>query len=161
MALLESYAPPGERKPLGGYAAVAAVFNAAVVAFVLAQRRSGRRPPQRIPLSDVVLLAAGTHKLSRLIAKDRVTSFVRAPFTRYEGSSGASEVSESARGRGVRRAIGELLVCPYCVGLWVATGFVATYLRDPRVARAAATLFAVGGGADFLQQAWTAVEKAA
>jgi len=160
MGLSESYSPH-EHKPLGGYAVITAVFNGACAAYVAAYRRSGRPLPKRIPPADVILLALGTHKLSRLIAKDRVTSFLRAPFTRYKGDSAASEVSEEARGEGLQRAVGQLVSCPYCLAQWVAAALLASYLTRPRVTRTVATLFAIGSGADFLQQAWSAVEKAA
>jgi hypothetical protein len=52
------------------------------------------------------LLSVATHKASRLITKDRVSSTVRAPFTRFEDDARPDEVSEAARGRGLRRAIG-------------------------------------------------------
>ena len=48
--------------------------------------------------SDVVLLRIATHKLSRVVAKDLVTSPFRAPFVRFETSAGAGEVEEEARG---------------------------------------------------------------
>jgi hypothetical protein len=107
-------------------------------------------------------MSIATYKVSRLIAKDRITSFLRAPFTRYKGESERpSEVSEEARGRGLRRAVGELLVCPYCLGQWVGTGFLAVYLRDPRLARTLAVLFTIVSGSDLLQEAWVAVDKRA
>lgn len=58
-------------------------------------------------------------------------------------------------------AIGELLVCPYCVGLWVAGGFIGAYVARPDATRMVAATFAVLGGSDFLQQAWTALDKRA
>jgi len=137
-------------------------YNAAVLAFAIAYRRSGRSLPERVPARDVALLAVGTYKLSRLIAKDRITAFFRAPFTRYAGESERpSEVSEEPRGRGLRRAIGELMVCPYCLGQWVGTGFLMTYLREPRLARTLASLFAIVASSDVLQEAWIAVDKRA
>jgi len=152
---------PGKRKPLGGYALLTLVFNAAVATFALARSRSSRPLPERIPLSDMTLLSLGTFKLSRLISKDKVTSFLRAPFTRYEGPAGPSEVSERPRGQGVQQAVGELLVCPYCIGQWVGTGFLAAYLWRPRAVRAVASVLAIVAGADYLQQAWSAVDKRA
>jgi hypothetical protein len=93
------------------------VYNGSVAAFVLAQRRSGRPLPERIPPGDLALLSIAAYKLSPLIAKDRITGFARAPFTRFKGESDRpGEVSEEPRGEGLRRAIGELLVCPYCLG---------------------------------------------
>ena len=100
-----------------------------------------------------------TYKLSRLATKARVTSFARAPFTRYTGEAGPSEVCEEPRGTGLRRAIGELAVCPYCVGEWIAAGLTAAYLRDPRSTRTAASVLVVVAASDVLHQGWTALDK--
>jgi hypothetical protein len=84
------------------------VFGAGLVA-----ARARDRLPDRLGAGDVALLATATAKLSRVIAKDRVTSTLRAPFTRFQEDTGRGEVSEAARGRGAQRAIGELLICEY------------------------------------------------
>ena len=153
---------PDELKPLGGHALLTLMFNSSVAALVVAQRRSGQPLPERFPAGDLFLLSVGTYKLSRLIAKDRITSFVRAPFTRFTGESDRpGEVSEEPRGEGVQQAIGELLVCPYCLGQWVGTGFLAAYLREPRIARTIAAMFTVIAGSDVLQETWVAVDKRA
>jgi hypothetical protein len=161
MGFLRAYSPD-ERGPLGAHAVLTFAFNGSVLAYGLAYRRSGRQLPDRLPAGDIALLSVGTYKLSRLIAKDRITSFFRAPFTRYKGESQRpSEVSEEPRGEGLRRAIGELLVCPYCLGHWVGTAYLLTYLRAPRLARTVATLFTIVAGSDLLQEAWVAVDKRA
>lgn len=152
---------PNEPKPLLGYAALTAAFNGAAVAYVVAHRRSERDLPQRLPLGDFALMALGTQKLSRLIAKDPVTSFLRSPFTRYTGEAGPSEVEEEPRGTGLQLAIGELLICPYCVGQWVAAAFIAGYAIDPKSTRMTAAVFAILGASDFLQQAWTGLDERA
>jgi hypothetical protein len=115
-----------------------------------------------MPVGDLALISVATYKLSRLIAKDRITSFFRAPFTRYQGpSERPSEVSEEPRGEGLRRAIGELVVCPYCLSQWVGTALFLTYVRQPRLARTVAATFTVIAGSDLLQQGWVAVDKRA
>jgi hypothetical protein len=163
MPALRAYSPEdGGRHPLAAHAALTFAFNGSVVAFALLQRRSRRGLPERIPVGDLALTSVGTYKLSRLIAKDRITSFFRAPFTRYKGpSERPSEVSEEPRGGGIRRAVGELVVCPYCLGQWVGTGFLLTYLRQPRLARTVAAAFTIVAGSDLLQQGWVAVDKRA
>jgi hypothetical protein len=153
---------PDKDVALGGHAVLVGVFNGSVLALAVAQRRSGRPLPDRFPPGDLVLLSVATYKLSRLIAKDRIMAFTRAPFTRLQGESERpGEVSEEPRGSGLRHAIGELLVCPYCLGQWVGTGLLATYLRQPRLARTIAAAFAVVAGSDLLQEAWVAVDKRA
>ena len=137
-------------RPLGGYLALMAAFNGLAAAGLVAAGRSGRLP-ETVRASDVVLGAVATYKLSRLIAKDRVTSGFRAPFTRFQQDSGHGEVEEAARGTGLRRAVGELLVCPNCVGLWVAGAFTAGFAGAPRQTRAVAAMLAMHAGADGLQ----------
>jgi hypothetical protein len=106
----------------------------------------------------LALITVATHKASRLIAKDRVTSTIRAPFTRFEDDAGTGEVSESARGHGLRRAIGELLICPYCIGLWIAAAFTAGLIVAPRPTRWIAATFSALFGADILQIAYKKAE---
>ncbi|MBV9006570.1 MAG: DUF1360 domain-containing protein [Solirubrobacterales bacterium] len=156
---MHGYSP--DKKPLGGYAALTAAFNAAAVGYVVAHRRSRRKLPGALPFGDFALMALGTQKLSRLIAKDRVTSFARSPFTRYTGEAGPGEVSEEPRGSGLQRAVGELLVCPHCVGQWVAAGIVGSYLISPDATRMFAGVFAIVSTSDFLQQLWVALESRA
>ena len=158
--VLEGYSPEYHR-PLRGYALLAAGFETASMAFVAAHRRSGRELPERVSAADLALMAVATQKLSRLIAKDRVTSFLRAPFTRYEGEGGPSEVEEKPRGTGVRLAVGELLICPYCLGMWVAGGFLGSHLSRPTETRWVATLFTLLAAADGLQLAYTAAQSRA
>jgi hypothetical protein len=103
----------------GPYLALMGAFNAIVVGGVVAAGRAGRLP-ERVSPSDLTLGAIATCKVSRLIAKDRVTSGLRAHFTRFQEDSGHGEVEEAARGTGLRRAVGELLVCPNCLAQWMA-----------------------------------------
>ncbi|MBV8430259.1 MAG: DUF1360 domain-containing protein [Solirubrobacterales bacterium] len=153
---------PDKPVDMGGHAFLTAVYNGSVAAFVLHQRRSGQSVPERIPAGDLALLSVGTYKLSRLVAKDRIMSFARAPFTRLQGESERpGEVVEEPRGGGVQHAIGELLTCPYCLGQWIGTAFLLTYLREPRLARTVAAAFTIVAGSDLLQEAWVAVDKRA
>jgi hypothetical protein len=41
----------------GGHAVPSGIYNGSVLAFALEQRRAGRRPPERLPPGDLVLLA--------------------------------------------------------------------------------------------------------
>jgi len=154
----DSYAGP-DPKPLGAYAVLTGAFAGAVATSELLRRRRGQDLPEHIGAGDLALLAVATYKLSRLATKARVTSFARAPFTRYVGEAGPSEVSEEPRGTGLRRAVGELAVCPYCVGEWIAAGLMASYVRDPRSTRTAASVIAVVAAADVLQQGWIALDE--
>jgi hypothetical protein len=153
-----TYAEPTERPPFRTYATLAAGFNAALAGVLLAAKRSDRLP-DRVSPWDVLLLGTASHKLSRLVAKDKITTFVRAPFTEYQGRGGPAEVEERARGEGVRRAIGELLICPYCLGLWSSGAFHAGLLFAPRATRVVASTLSALTLSDFLQIAYKAAEE--
>jgi hypothetical protein len=152
------YAEPRKRPPFGIYAALAGIFNAAYAGALVAARRSGRQLPAEVSGKDVVLIGTASHKLSRLLSKDKITAFLRAPFTEYEGSGGPAEVEERARGTGVRRVIGELLICPYCLGLWASGGFHVGLVYAPRTTRLVASTLTALTISDFLQIAYKAAE---
>jgi Protein of unknown function (DUF1360) len=153
------YAPPQERPPLAAYATFATAFHAAMAGAVVAARRSGRDLPQRVDAGDVVLIGTASYKLSRLVSKKKITAFVRAPFTELEGKGGPAELEEKPRGHGLRRAVGELLICPYCLGLWASGAFHAGLLFAPRTTRFSASVLAAMSIADFLQIAYRAAEE--
>jgi hypothetical protein len=150
---------PEQERPLGGYALLIGLFSTLTAAFTVWMRASDRELPERFSMGDLALITVATHKASRLIAKDRVTSSVRAPFTRFQGDAGPSEVDEAARGRGLRRAVGELIVCPYCLGLWIAALLAAGMVVAPRPTRWAGSVLTALFGADMLQIAYAKAEE--
>jgi hypothetical protein len=152
------YAEPVDRPPFKSYATFAALFNAGLAASIVAAGRRGRELPERVEPSDLALLGVASHKISRLVSKDKITAFARAPFTEFEESGGPAEVEERARGRGLRRAFGELLICPYCLGLWTSAGLHVGLLRAPRTTRFVASIFSALTISDFLQVAYKAAE---
>ena len=141
----------GEDKPMGSHLALVVIYNGLVGAFFAWRARSGRGFPERIGAGELLLAGVATHKLSRILAKDRVTAPLRAPFTEFQEEGGPGEVEETPRGRGIRRAIGELLVCPFCLAQWVATGLLAGFAVVPRVTRFVCSIFAAVTISDFLQ----------
>lgn len=148
-----------EALPLGGFLAALGVYGGAVGIGALVVRRRGL--PERIAWSDIALLSVATHKLSRRVAKDSVTSPLRAPFARFKGVGGPAELQEEVRGAGVRRAVGELLTCPFCLGQWIATALGFGLVLAPRATRLVGTVFTASAAADMLQFAYAAAEKRA
>jgi hypothetical protein len=152
------YAGQADR-PLGGYVRVLLTYAGVLGTFAALLRATGRHLPERFDGRDLVLAAVATHKLARLLAKDPVTSPLRAPFTRYEGTAGPSELQEEVRGEGARKVVGELLTCPFCVGHWVATGFAAGLVVAPRPTRLIASTFTTLAAADMLQFVYAALQE--
>src|SRR3954453_11784212 len=127
------------------------LFGALFGGGLIAARRRGHDLPERIGAADLLTIGIASHKLSRLISKDKVTSPLRAPFTELEVAGGPGEVEERSRGRGARQAIGDLLICPSCLGLWVAGAFAIGLLFAPRLTRFLAASFSALTISDFLQ----------
>jgi hypothetical protein len=151
----------GADRPLGGYLGAMSVYSALVGAAALAGRVLGRRAPAKVTPWDIALLGLATHKLSRILAKDAVTSPLRAPFVEYEGASGPGEVNEQVREHGnVKHAVGELSSCPFCLAQWVGTGFVAGSVLAPGATRLAAATLATVAVSDLLQFGYAALEQA-
>jgi hypothetical protein len=151
----------GQPRPLGGYAVAMTAFGglAGVAGAVAALRGTAER---RISPYDLVLMTAGTHKLARLLAKDAITSPLRMPFTRYQDTGGPAEVMEEARQEGqLRHAIGELVTCPFCLSVWVATGFSIGFLFAPRFTRVVASMLTAVAGSDYLQLIYASLQQVA
>jgi hypothetical protein len=149
---VEDYAP-GQDRPLGGYAGAMSVYGA-LSAGLAGLARMQKRALPRADASDVILVACATHKLSRLITKDAITSPIRAPFTQFAGAAGEGELTEEVRGDGVKHAVGELLTCPFCLAQWIATGFAFGLIFAPRATRLVASTMTAVAGSDFLQLAY-------
>lgn len=148
-----------EERPLGGYLAAMAVYAAAVGTMVGVTRVTKREIPDGLALRDVLLAAVATQKLSRLITKDPVTSPLRAPFTVYQGQEGPAELEEGVRGKGAQKTVGELITCPFCMDMWVATGLVAGLINLPRTTRLAIDTLTILASADVIQVAYSWLQE--
>src|ERR671921_476936 len=148
----------GEDRPLGAYLGLIGLFHLMFALFLLATRNSGRSIPQRVRLGDIVLLGVATHKLGYLLSNDAVTSAIRAPFTEFQEMQSPSNVEEQARGTGLRRAVGELLICVFCLGQWVAAFFAYGLVLAPTLTRFVASVFAILTVSDFLTQAYMKIK---
>ena len=140
-----------------GRLALLGIYLTAVVAYLSRRSGSGSPLPERIDPADLVLGSVATHKLSRMVAKEKVTAPLREPFTEYSGHSGlpAEERERPAReGGSLRRGFGELIVCPYCLDVWLGTAFTAGFAEAPRQTRFVASALTVVAASDFLQAAY-------
>lgn len=89
-----------------------------------------------------------------------MTSPLRAPFTRFTGEvDGPAELREEVRGTGARKAIGELVECPFCLTPWVATSLFGLHVASPRSARFLSGIFVAATISDFLQYTTAASQQ--
>ena len=160
METFEGY-KKGADVPLLSYSVLAGTFNLLFALFLLATRVSGKSLPPRIEARDIALLGMATHKLSLVGSQDAITSPIRAPFTELKEKESPKKVDEKPRGEGIRRSVGELLTCQFCLGVWVASLFTYGFVLLPRVSRLVAAVFAAVTVSDFLHQIYEVLKKSA
>jgi hypothetical protein len=151
----------GEDISLSSYSVLAGAFNLIFAVFLLAARLAGRSIPERVDAWDIALLGMATHKLSLVGSEDAITSPLRAPFTELREKESPKKIDEKPRGRGLRRSVGELLTCRFCLSVWVASLFTYGLVLAPRATRLVAALFSVVTISDYLHQAYKALIKEA
>lgn len=147
----------GEARPLRGYLVAMTAFGAYTAGWATVVKMRGRPLPDRPAPWDVALTAVATFRLSRLLSKASVTSPLRAPFTTYQGPQGPAELHEEARSGGAKDTVGELVTCPFCVSVWVASTLTAGQLLWPRATRTAMGALTALAGADGLQLTYSAL----
>ncbi len=157
--IVADYENGEEQRPIAGYVRAMATYGSLVTGLTLVGRARGVRLPDRVPYDDLALLAVATFRGSRLLAKSAVASPLRAPFTEFTGPGGPGEVTEAVTAEGHLHAVGELLTCPFCLGQWISTLLVASYLNDPRRTRWVAATLAAAATSDSLQLAYAKLER--
>ena len=144
--------------PYVAYATTMGTFVGGVALTGVLAHRLRRQPPAWTAL-DLAVFGLATFKAARTIARDEVTSFIRAPFV--EGTPPRVEDEKPVRTGGLRQAVGELLTCSRCVGTWAAAGIAAADVLAPRFGRMLGWSLALGGVNDWLQAGFTALTRAA
>jgi hypothetical protein len=133
------------------YAALSAGYGALLGALVL----GAREHPEPIVRGEVPALGLAAFALSKLIAKEKVETWVREPFVEQTEDGGRP------KGTGMRFAVGELLTCTRCVGAWSSLALVGLRVTQPRAARVVTAVLATSALNDFLQAGFSWVCAAA
>ena len=67
------------------------------------------------------------------------------------------EARGKPKGRRLRYAVGELLMCTRCAGAWSALGLVALRLHAPTAGRTVTAVLAASAGNDLMQAGFKAI----
>lgn len=107
------------------YAAVTAAYGALALASARVQGDVRDR--------DLPVLAAATFAVSKIVAKEKIGSWMR-------GDPGTT--------------LGELTNCSRCVGVWAGLALVTAHRARPDLVRPVATALALSAANDYLQSAF-------
>jgi hypothetical protein len=125
------------------YAAINAVYAALMAGVLYATRERAAEDP--IQVRELIPLSAATFALSKLIAREKVGTWVREPFVDQDGGA------PRPKGRRLQRAVGELVTCTRCVGAWSALGVVGLRVASPAAGRTVSNVLAASAANDWLQ----------
>jgi hypothetical protein len=130
------------------YAKLNAVYGTLFAAVLVAARRRAA-PDAEIPARELIPMGAATFALAKVVAREKIGTWVREPFVEHEGAT-----PQRPRGRRLRRAVGELVTCTRCVGAWSALGVVGLRVVDPRSGRIVTNVLAASAMNDWMQAAF-------
>ncbi|HUH16065.1 MAG TPA: DUF1360 domain-containing protein [Gaiellaceae bacterium] len=117
------------------------------------------RPAPDYSAVDLAMLGLATFKASRIVARDKVTSFVREPFVEGEAYDGEGE--RPTEETELKQALGELVTCTRCIGTWIGAGLASAQVLAPRTGRLLTAALAAGAVNDFLLAGFTAATSKA
>jgi hypothetical protein len=139
-------------KPID-YAALSAGYGALLGGLVVAARAKEGATPVRP--GELPVMGLATFALAKLVAKEKVDSWVREPF--LEERVGGDGIERRPKGTRLRYAVGELLNCTRCVGNWSALGLVGLRMLRPREAQVVLPVLALAATNDWLQTGFTSL----
>lgn len=129
------------------YALLEAAFLGGLGTVIALTRRRERTGSPAIPRSELPVLAIATFALADVLAKEKISTWLREPFV----LEGADHKAVKPEGDGLRYAIGELITCTRCVGTWSALALVGLRTASPSAGRATSTILALAGINDIAQ----------
>ncbi|KAB2337235.1 DUF1360 domain-containing protein [Cytobacillus depressus] len=89
-----------------------------------------------ITLSELMILALASFRLTRLVVYDKITEFLRSPFfdeIEEKNNDGESEIYLIPKKGGIRGFLGDLLSCYWCTGIWSTLFLYIVFIYFPKV----------------------------
>lgn len=108
---------------------IASVLFALLLGTFMYLLYTGPGIPTAISEFEFVLLSLAVFRVVRLFAYDKITEWLRDIF--YDVEVQTEEVIRTKPLRGVRRTIIDLLLCPWCLGVWASLFITFLYFYTP------------------------------
>lgn len=96
-----------------------------------------------LSLLHLVVLGLATYRASNIVSNEVVTKPLRAPFV--EETNQAGKIVEQPKSGGFLGAMGLLIYCPSCTGVWLSAALVYGFALWPGTTFAIALLLALSG----------------
>jgi len=108
----------------------------------------------RLGALELVLLSLATFRLTEILTEQKVAACFRSLFCTREQvtrSDGTVEDIEVPSGTGLRRIAGELVLCPWCMSVWIGALLTFLLILAPVPGRVALVVFSAAGGGMLFQ----------
>ena len=113
----------------------------------------------QLSLIQLMLLVLAIFRIARMVSFDTVMEWLRAPFAKTVVDPSGAGMTTGPMGKGWRRVVGELLVCPICVGMWITLSFMFLLVSEAHeLAIDSIYLFGIMGAVEILQAAFEFVQ---
>jgi hypothetical protein len=141
--IVEQRVPESQQAtPYAYYALLIGLYQALFGVFILLYR-FWRHPLERLSPLDLTLLGMATLRLSKAISEDEITTVLRQPVVKVVDGQ------RQPQGRGLRWALGKLVLCPTCTGTWIAAILTYALHLSPRYTRPFLAMMSASGFSQF------------
>src|SRR5262245_14282637 len=79
----------------------------------------------------LLIFGLAAYRAANILSNEPVTKPLRAPFV--EESQKEGKVTERPKGSGSLGAMGQLIYCPSCTGVWLSAALVYAYVLSPGI----------------------------
>ncbi len=141
-------------------ATLMAAFWTLMLALPSLARRKGRLVTAP-DTAEAIQLALAVYALSRIATREKAGAILREPFTEPREDVDLDEVARQKRllsgdevqpaGAGLQAAVGQLMTCSRCFGVWGAGGLLYLRVLSPDHSKVVTPLLALSGANFFLQ----------
>lgn len=132
-----------DRKHVFGWLTLDMIIFVAVNAYLLYYFHDQLDGLSDLNLFTLLILGLATFRAANIISNEVVTKPLRAPFVDEEIHNG--KAVEEPKKHGLLRAIGLLIYCPSCTGVWIATALAYCYAFWPTPTLLVALFLALSG----------------
>jgi len=123
-------------------------FTALVVLGAIILESEAYKPLGEATVMDLALISLASFRLIRLFVYDKIMAFFREQF--YDAKKTRSQIELIKPEGGPKRTVLELLICPWCFGVWAAAFVTFFYFLTP-FSLFPILFLAISGIASFIQ----------
>ncbi|WP_280769239.1 DUF1360 domain-containing protein [Salipaludibacillus daqingensis] len=104
---------------------------------------------------EFILIGLSVFRLTHLFLYDKITESLRTRLLMEQNivdEDGNEDWNYIPKGEGIKKFIGELFVCHWCMSVWISAGMLGGYLLFPQIFIIIIYLFAIAAFAVIIEE---------